>query len=240
MSDPPFTRDGPSSGDAFDPLDATIERNAGVVRRGKRGHAFLKSLGLSLPVTVDDVKQAYYVRARETHPDHAGGSATDFREVQEAFDEAMEFAKRNGKRLPWLGAQLPKYVAQRNVLELVDRLGGEVVVQRLDWLADTVGADFAQLAERLTMIDLSGRSVTDDHLMELTEEEEGLEYLEAFSLADTAITNASAKRLSRPVNLKWLDLRGTKVSYGQRKRLARLPGMERVEGASWWGEWFRR
>ncbi|MEM6798600.1 MAG: J domain-containing protein [Planctomycetota bacterium] len=220
-------------------LDATIQRSAGVVRRGRRRRGFLKTLGLSLPVTVDDVKQAFYARARVAHPDHQG-NAEQFVEIQQAFDEAVEYAKRNGKRLPWLGAQLPIYVAQRRVIELIEELGGTIEVQQLDWLEDTVGEDFAQLADRVTAIDLAGLPVTDEHLNQLTEDAEGLQFVEAMSLADTAITDASALRLTRVVNLRRLDLRGTDVSYALRRQLAKLPGVERVEGASRWSELFRR
>ncbi len=228
----------PSRDDKADALDAAIQRNAESVRRSRRNRGFLKSLGLSLPVTVDDVKQAFYVKARETHPDHRGDPAA-FMEVQQAFDEAVEYAKKNGKRLPWIGAQLPVYLAQRQVLELVDALGGSAEVQELDWLEDTVGEDFAQLADRITRIDLSRREVSDEDLNKLTDEVEGLQYVESFSLADTAITDHSATRLTRLVNLRWLDLRGTDVSYALRRRLSKLPGMQKVEGASRWSEFFR-
>lgn len=108
-------------------LDAAIEHSAEVVKRGRerrteKKRGFLKKLGLSLPVTVDDVKQAFYAKAKQTHPDHQGDAA-EFRKVQEAFDEAVEYAKRNGKRLPWLGAQLPTYLAQRSIVELVETWG---------------------------------------------------------------------------------------------------------------------
>lgn len=226
-------------GGAGDALDAAIQRSAGVVRRSRRERGFLKKLGLQLPVTVDDVKQAFYARARETHPDHRG-QASDFKEVQSAFDEAVAFAERNGKRLPWLGAQLPIYLAQRNIVELVEELGGTVVVEQLEWLEDTVGEDFAQLADRLTKIDLSGLPVRDEHLRQITDEPEGLEFLETFLLADTEITDASAMKLTRAVRLKVLDLRGTDVTYALRRQLSRLPGVERVEGVSRWSEVFRR
>ncbi|MEM8865950.1 MAG: hypothetical protein AAGF31_10450 [Planctomycetota bacterium] len=229
MSDNP---DRPSAADA---LDAAIERNAETVRRSRRDKSFLKRLGLSLPVTVDDVKQAFYARARESHPDHKG-EASDFREVQEAFDEAVVFAQRNGKRLPWLGAQLPMYVAQREVVEIVEQLGGTVSVQELDWLEDTVGQDFAQLADRLVKIDLSGLPVGDAEFDQIMENSEGLQYLETLLLADTALTDAAAIKISRLVNVKHIDLRRTDVTYGLRRQLGKLPGVERVDGMSRWSE----
>jgi len=220
------------------PLDAAIERNAESVRRNRRSKPFLKRLGLSLPVTVDDVKQAFYVRARETHPDH-NGSASDFKAVQEAFDEAVDYAKRNGERLPWLGAQLPAYVAQREIVDLVQQWGGRVVVRQLEWLEDTVGEDFAQVADRLVEIDLSGLPIGDSELEQIAAEEEGLVYLEAFSLADTEVTDRGMLQIARVTNLRRLDLRGTDVTFGMRRRLAKLPDMQRLQGASRFSELFR-
>ncbi|MEM9186650.1 MAG: hypothetical protein AAGB00_09170 [Planctomycetota bacterium] len=233
MSDPPSTRPG-----AADALDATIARNADTVRRGRRDRSFLKRLGLSLPVTVDDVKQAFYAKAKQSHPDHHG-EVSDFKEVQRAFDEAVAFAERNGKRLPWIGAQLPIYVAQREIVEVVDAWGGAVVVQELDWLEDTVGEDFAQLADRLVQVDLTGLEIGDGQLAQLIEQSEGLQYLETLLLADTEVTDAGVMQLARVASLRRLDLRGTDVSFRMRRQLAQLPRMQRVDGASRWGELFR-
>ncbi|TWU00735.1 hypothetical protein Pla108_16870 [Botrimarina colliarenosi] len=210
-----------------------------------RGHAHKKRpaaverLGLSLPVTEKDVKQAYFQKAREAHPDH-GGAMSDFLEVQRAFDEAVEYAKRNGKRLPWIGAQVPVYVAQRDAIELVERCGGTFVVETLEWLEGTIGDDFAQMADRLKAIDLSGRPVGDAELTELTADPAHLPFLETLNLADTAVGDRGAMRLTRLASLKRLDLRGTKVTFPLRRQLARLPGMEHVEGTSRLAELLRR
>lgn len=195
-------------------------------------------LGLSLPVTEKDVKQAYFQRAREAHPDH-GGAASEFLEVQRAFEEALEFAKRNGKRLPWIGAQMPVYVAQIEAIELVERLGGTTAVETLDWLDGTVGDDFAQLADRLKGIDLSGSAVTDSDLSRLLVDPHHLPFLEDVNLADTAVSDASAGRLMRLPKVERIDLRGTKVSFPLRRQLAHTPGVQHVEGTSRIAEWMR-
>ncbi|QDU87718.1 DnaJ domain protein [Pirellulimonas nuda] len=220
-------------------LDATIERSAEVVRRSYQKPGFLKRLGLSLPVTVEDVKQAYYVKAREAHPDH-NGDPQQFKEIQRAFDEAVEFAKRNGKRLPWIGAQLPIYVAQRDVVDKVQRWGGRVVVEPLEWLEDTVGQDFASLADRLTEIDLAGADIGDAEVGELIADPDGLRYLEVLGLANTRVTNAGALKIAGATRLKLLDLRGTPVTIGMRKQLQTLRAIESVAGTSRLAEWARR
>ena len=162
-------------------------------RSHRRSHApkGVEQLGLQLPVTEADVKQAYFKQAQAAHPDH-GGKAEDFLKVQHAFEEALEFAKRNGKRLPWIGAQMELYVAQREAIERVEEWGGSVGVESLDWLQETVGGDFTQLADRLKSIDLSGRPVADAQLVELLGEPKLLPYLETVSLASTGVTDAGA------------------------------------------------
>lgn len=208
-------------------------------RSMKKRPESVERLGLQLPVTEGDVKQAYRMKAQEAHPDH-GGEVSDFLEVQRAFDEAVEFAKRNGKRLPWIGAQMPVYVAQRDAIALVEELGGKFVVESLDWLEGTVGSDFAQMADRLTSIDLSGSAAGDADLASLLSDAPHLPFLESLNLSGTRVTDTSAVRLARLPSLKTLDLRGTQVTYGLRKQLAKQPGMVRVEGASRWAALFGR
>ncbi|MGL4511697.1 MAG: hypothetical protein ACRCT8_01290 [Lacipirellulaceae bacterium] len=204
-------------------------------RRPGRGREFLAKLGLSLPVTEADVKQAYFARARETHPDH-GGSAAAFVEVQAAYQEALEYAKKRGKRMPWLGSQMAPYLATREAVELVERCGGRATVEQLDWLNDTVGEDFAHLADRLVAIDITNATFGDAELRALLEQSEGLQFLESLSLAGTRVTDDGAMRLAQLTSLKRIDLRDTQISAAMRRRLARQPGVERVEGArGFWG-----
>jgi hypothetical protein len=222
-------------------MDAAIEHNAEVVRRGRRKHGFLKQLGLSLPVTVADVKQAFFVKARQTHPDHHGDAA-EFRKVQEAFDEALDYAQKNGKRLPWLGAQLPMYLAQRNVLDLVERVGGTAVIEQLEWLDETVGEDFSQLADRLREIDLTDRPVDDAQLAQMLEDRDGVRYLESLRLAGTRVSDAGAGVIAAIPSLKQIDLRRTDVSPATIRRLRKLPHVEKVDGQGGIGDllsgWF--
>lgn len=208
-------------------------------RAPKPGQVAVEFLGLSLPVTERDVKQAYFRRAQDAHPDR-GGSAADFQQVQQAFEEALEYARQNGKRLPWLGALVPVYAAQRDAIDLVERCGGKCVIEVFEWLAGTVGDDFAALGDRLKEIDLSGAAAGDEELLLLTSDGAHLPHLEAVNLAGTEVTDRGAAGLARLPALRRLDLRGTRVSFAERRRLARLPGVERAAGASRWEEFFGR
>lgn len=232
----PFSSDLPMAKKPSDPVSPYVGDSG---RRYKRETPeSVRKLGLSLPVTEGDVKQAYFAKARQAHPDH-GGDSNEFREIQRAFDEALEFAKRNGKRLPWIGAQMPIYVAQVAAIDLVADWGGKAVVQSLEWLEDTVGEDFVAMGDRLVEIDLSRLPIGDENLAQLAEEAGTLPFVEVLNLADTDVTDAGFRRLPRFGSLRVLDLRGTRVSHGLRKQLAQQPGVERVEGLSRIGEWFR-
>lgn len=227
---------------ANDPQRISPEAKAAVdavnVRRPRRKPTFLQRLGLQLPVTEKDVKQAFYARVKQVHPD-VHGDTGEFMQVQQAFDEAIEFAKRNGKRLPWLGTLMPYYVAQRQVADWVREWGGHVQMKELEWLEDTVGEDFAHLADRLVEIDLAGRDVGDAELQQLTADPHGIEFLEVLRLADTQVTDGGAMQLTRARQLKHLDLRGTAVSPRMQDRLAQLPNMVSVAGSSLWQHLWR-
>ena len=196
----------------------------------------VRKLGLSLPVTEGDVKQAYFAKARAAHPDH-GGDVAEFRELQRAFDEALKFAERNGKRLPWIGAQMPIYVAQVAAVELIEGWGGSAKIQSLDWLEDTVGEDFVAMGDRLTEIDLSGCGVGDEQIAQLATEAETLPFVETLNLANTGVTDDGIRSLPRFGSLRVIDVRGTSVSGAMKKQLSRQPGIEKVEGLSVLGSW---
>lgn len=221
-------------------LNAAIDHNAEVVKRG-RSHqrpTFLKRLGLSLPVTPADVKQAFLQKAKVAHPDRNGnGDGEQFKRLQEAFDEAIRFAERNGKRLPWIGLQMPIYIAQRAIIGMVKNWGGEVEVNSLEWLENTVGEDFTAIADRLVEINLSGCDVGDAELSLLAGEAEGLQFLEVLRLRWTNVSDAGMLQVAQAPNLRYLDVRGTKVSRSMRGQLARLPQMHHVEGAGGWFDW---
>ncbi len=60
---------------------------------------FMVTLGLAPPYTVEDVKQAYLIKAKTAHPD-TGGNAASFRRLQEAFGRASEAAEFHETRRP--------------------------------------------------------------------------------------------------------------------------------------------
>ena len=229
---------GDSQRDPSSPLGATIRANSDTVRRMKKQKGFLRELGLSVPVTAEDVKQAYRERAKVAHPDRQGGDVEQFLKLQDAFDEALQYAERNGKRLPWIGTQMPAYIAQRDAMDLITKWGGTFDIASYDWLAETVGSDFALLANRLIMIDLSGLAIGDAELVELAADPEGVRNVELLFLAGTQVTDDGILEITAMRNLRYVDLRDTKVSTAMRKQIARLERIDRVEGipSGWWSK----
>jgi curved DNA-binding protein CbpA len=63
---------------------------------------FYDVLGLAPPITVEDIKQAFLEKVKTVHPDR-GGDAAAFRQLQEARDQAMQYANFRSDRMKWLG-----------------------------------------------------------------------------------------------------------------------------------------
>lgn len=55
-------------------------------------------LGVAEDAPVSEVKRVFFLRARRTHPDVAGGDAEAFREVQRAYETLMRTAGRQERR----------------------------------------------------------------------------------------------------------------------------------------------
>lgn len=197
---------------------------------------FLATLGLLPPVTAEDVKQAYLERVKTAHPDK-GGTREQFQVLQEDYQRALEYAQFFESRRRWISSAVERHMRQEECVAVIRRLEGDYEVEQLDWLAQEIGPDFAQLHERLVSIDLAGCEVDDDDLAELATHEEslaavrrldlsataisdaGLESIAAFpgleqlALDDTAITSTGAKSLQELTRLSWLGLRNTGVGW---------------------------
>ncbi len=191
----------------------------------------IDTLGLTLPVTEDDVKQAFRRRAQKAHPDH-GGSAAEFMEIQTAFEQAIGFAKQSGKRLPWIGSQLPIYIAQETTLELLSSWGGRYVIHELEWLENTFGEDFSVMGNRLVEIDLSGLSLGDDEMVHWGNEVETLPFVEKLNLAATRVTSKGLMNMPKMISLQHLDLNGTPTSQLERIQFAKQQSIPNLQGIS--------
>jgi hypothetical protein len=182
-------------------------------------------LGLMPPVTLEDVKQAYLVRAREAHPDR-GGSQQEFVRVQQAFEEANEFVKFKANKLEWLASKIDAYSQQQEVVTETIERGGSVEMEETDWLRKSFGDDFGHVADKLVAVRLPSDRADDVFCILLGFRADSLKDLATLDLAGGTLTDEGLLQLKGLANLRHLDLRGTRVG----KLAGEIPGwFERLE-----------
>ncbi|HZZ28015.1 MAG TPA: hypothetical protein VFE46_08430 [Pirellulales bacterium] len=186
---------------------------------------FLVTLGLIPPCTVEDVKQAYLVKVKTAHPD-VGGDTGEFRKIQEAFERATEWAKFRASRIAWLSTWVEKYVEQDGIVSEIQRRGGKVEIEGVDWLRRSFGDDFSHVAEKVNKIQWYGPAVDDKALTWLSDHRTVLAGLKAIDLTRSAITNLGVQHLAAFPALRELDLSETLVSSAGLAVLQHLPNLQ--------------
>ena len=201
---------------------------------------FLSVLGLTQPVTVDDVKQAYLEKAKTAHPDR-GGDKQEFVRLQQAFEQATEYAQFKAGRMQWLTRWVEQYAEQQQVIDEIKALGGVVEVKADDALTKSIGPDFATVLDRIVKIRLAGAGVDDHVLLSLTSRRRVLAGLRHLELLDTAVSSVGLQNLQAFESLQHLDLSGTRVSESVLDSLlADLPRLETLNlSRSGIGRWAR-
>ena len=172
---------------------------------------FLTVLGLAPPVTEEDVKQAYLDKCKVAHPDH-GGDVSEFKRLQEAFEQATEYARFKASRMQWLSQWVEQYAEQEQVIEQIKTLGGSVEVKSSDPLTRSIGPDFAVVLDKVVGIRLSGPKIDDRVILQLAGQRRMLAGLRKLALVDTAVTQAGLLQLRPFEMLRHLDLSGTSVN----------------------------
>lgn len=214
------------------PPDESSPRNrprGQAASRGKRDEnerpEFLTALGLLPPVSLDDVEQAYRLKVRSAHPD-TGGSQAAFLALQHAYEQAKLYAEFFTSRRQWLGAQTDRYLHQATVLDELSRRGGEYELEHLDWLDREIGADFAQLLDRVAAVRLAGANVGDLDLAFLADFAEVFSSVTRLDLSDAAISDDALGRLAALPSLVRLNLSGTAVTHRGLEVLESLASLE--------------
>jgi len=170
----------------------------------------LSVLGLRPPVTLEDVKQAYLLKAKTMHPDR-GGEQEQFIRLQKAFEEANEFVKFKGGKLEWLAAKIEAYAQQQEVVTEAIERGGEIEMEEADWLRKSFGEDFGHVADKLVTVRVRGPRADDVFAILLGFRAESLKDLATLDLAGGTLTDEGLLQLKELKNLRALDLRGTAV-----------------------------
>ena len=185
----------------------------------------LTVLGLLPPVTSEDVKQAYLVKAKAMHPDR-GGDPEQFILLQKAFEEANEFVQFKAGKLEWLASKIEAYSQQQDVVSETIERGGEVEMEETDWLRKSFGEDFGHVADKLVSLRLRGPAADDVFAILLGFRADSLTDLAVLDLAGGRLTDEGLLQLKGLKNLRSLDLRGTAVG----KLAAEVPSwFERLE-----------
>jgi hypothetical protein len=204
---------------------------------------FMATLGLLPPYTLGDVKAAYRAKALETHPDR-GGTSADFIRIHEAYKRAMEYVEFTGDRRKWIADQVECHLRQLEVAAEVEKLGGRTAFEEVGWLQHHVG-EFAQLADRLRVINLQGTAADDAFLTFLAGRPLRTPYLIELNLAGTQITDNGLQALAGFDLLRRLDMSGTRVTNsGFQAVVESLPALEWVGVAGskvgWLSRWRSR
>ena len=197
---------------------------------------YMIELGLAPPYTQEDVMQAYYAKAKKVHPDH-GGTAEEFRALQEAFEKAKQYTDFRVDRRSWIATKMEDYLAVRRVIELLESLGAEVVTNAVDWLEKSFG-DFAQLTETITKVRLVNSPRADELVDAMVEERDALSSMTQLQISRCQLSDEAAQRLENFKQLKQLDLSGTPITNESLWFVDELPSLEslNLDGTKvgWW------
>jgi hypothetical protein len=167
-------------------------------------------LGLMPPVTEEDVKQAYFVKAKAMHPDR-GGDPEQFILLQRAFEEANEYVRFKAGKLEWLASKIEAYAQQQEVAAETIERGGRIEMEEADWLRKSFGEDFGHVADKLVAVHLPNGRADDVFSILLGFRTESLKDLAVLDLTGGSLTDEGLLQLKELKNLRSLDLRGTAV-----------------------------
>src|SRR5262249_10206602 len=124
--------------------------------------------------------------------------------------------------------KVERYAVQEAVVAEVRRRGGQVEVEKFDWVRHSVGDDFAALTDRLRGIRVRDQADGDGFLAFLAGHPLALESLSWLDLAGCRISDDGLQHVGLAENLKRLNLARTPVSKHGLEVLQALPQLERI------------
>src|SRR5207302_39464 len=126
----------------------------------------------------------------------------------------------------WLGARIEEYLRREAVVAEVERYGGRVDLEPIDWLRRDLGEDFAQVVDKLVGLHLCGPHVDDQAVEALLRHQAALQTLALLDLSGSRVSDEALGRFHVLASLRRLDLRGAPVSSDGLSRLLPLPNLE--------------
>ncbi len=210
---------------------------APVVHRDADGRPdFMVVLGVAPPYAAEDVKQAYFARAKELHPDH-GGNAHDFDALHKAFEQAQLYLEFRANSRGWIAKQIDGYLHSRQVIDQLEKCGATVETSMIDWLQRSFG-DFAELTDSITAIRLENSKNAEPMIDVMIANRTALERLIRLELPGCQLSDATALQLATFQQLHHLDLTGTQITKAALELVEALPALESFEvtetNVGWW------
>jgi hypothetical protein len=197
---------------------------------------FMVVLGVAPPYAEEDVKQAYFTKAKELHPDH-GGNAHDFAALHEAFQQAQAYLEFRANSRGWIARQMDGYLQSRDLIEKLSALGATVETSMIDWLQRSFG-DFAELTDSITAIRLENSQQAEAMIDLMIANRAALEKLIRLELPGCTLSDEGALQLAEFQQLHHLNLSGTQITKAALELVEALPALESFEvndtGVGWW------
>jgi hypothetical protein len=197
---------------------------------------FMAVLGVAPPYAEEDVKQAYFARAKELHPDH-GGNAADFDALHKAFQQAQQYLEFRANSRGWIAKQMDGYLQSRRLVDQLEKLGATVETQMIDWLERSFG-DFAELTDAIIGIRLENSPHAEQMIDIMLANPSPLERLVRVELPGCPVTDQTAYNLTNFQQLRRLDLSGTQITKKALEIVDYLPALESFDvtntNVGWW------
>jgi hypothetical protein len=208
-----------------------------VIHRDADGRPdFMVVLGVAPPYGEEDVKQAYFAKAKELHPDH-GGNPSDFDALHKAFEQAQQYLEFRANSRGWIAKQIDGYLLSRQVIEQLEKCGATVETQMIDWLERSFG-DFAELTDAIIGIRLENSQHAEAMIDVMIANRTALERLVRLELPGCQLADETALQLATFQQLHHLDLSGTQITKDTLELLEDLPALESFDvsntNVGWW------
>ena len=195
---------------------------------------FMVVLGVGPPYVEEDVRQAYFQKAKILHPDR-GGDPHKFNALHQAFEQAKQYLEFKHDSRGWIARQMDGYLKSRELADKLAAFGAQVETNAVEWLQRSFG-DFADLTESITAVRLENSKQAEPMLNTMLQEAAALDKLTRLELPGCQVSDKTILRCEVFQLLRNLDLTKTPVTRSVAALVDLLPDLETLElkGSSVW------